>query len=66
MFDFAGAPGRTRTADPLITNQLLYQLSYKGTRGVITASRPEVQISIARIHHVSRKGRTDDGRICAA
>ncbi len=28
----AGAPGRTRTADPLITNQVLYQLSYKGTR----------------------------------
>ncbi len=25
-----GAPGRTRTADPLITNQVLYQLSYKG------------------------------------
>ncbi len=27
-----GAPGETRTPDPLITNQLLYQLSYKGTR----------------------------------
>jgi hypothetical protein len=27
----SGAPGRTRTADPLITNQVLYQLSYKGT-----------------------------------
>ena len=25
-----GAPTRTRTADPLITNQMLYQLSYKG------------------------------------
>ena len=25
-----GAPARTRTADLLITNQLLYQLSYKG------------------------------------
>src|SRR5690606_8329077 len=25
-----GAPGRTRTRDPLITNQVLYQLSYKG------------------------------------
>ena len=30
--DGNGAPGRTRTADPLITNQVLYQLSYKGTR----------------------------------
>ena len=27
-----GAPTRTRTADLLITNQLLYQLSYRGTR----------------------------------
>lgn len=26
-----GAPGRIRTRDPLITNQVLYQLSYKGT-----------------------------------
>ena len=26
----AGADGRTRTADLLITNQLLYQLSYVG------------------------------------
>jgi hypothetical protein len=25
-----GAPTRTRTADLLITNQLLYQLSYRG------------------------------------
>ena len=29
--DFYGAPTRTRTADLLITNQLLYQLSYRGT-----------------------------------
>ena len=28
--DFGGAPARIRTADLLITNQLLYQLSYKG------------------------------------
>ena len=28
--DFSGAPARIRTADLLITNQLLYQLSYKG------------------------------------
>ena len=26
-----GAPGETRTPDHLITNQMLYQLSYKGT-----------------------------------
>ena len=29
--DVNGAPTRTRTADLLITNQLLYQLSYRGT-----------------------------------
>ena len=27
-----GAPARIRTADLLITNQLLYQLSYKGIK----------------------------------
>ena len=29
-YAFSGAPARIRTADLLITNQLLYQLSYKG------------------------------------
>ncbi len=29
--EFDGAPRETRTPDPLITNQLLYQLSYRGT-----------------------------------
>ena len=31
-----GAPDKVRTRDPLITNQVLYQLSYKGSRGLIT------------------------------
>ena len=31
-----GAGERTRTADLLITNQLLYQLSYAGARGGYT------------------------------
>ena len=31
----SGAPGRIRTRDPLITNQVLYQLSYKGSGAVI-------------------------------
>ena len=26
-----GAPRRNRTADPIITNDVLYQLSYRGT-----------------------------------
>ncbi len=30
MFDFTGADGQSRTGDLLITNQLLYQLSYIG------------------------------------
>ena len=30
----SGAPTRTRTANLLITNQLLYQLSYEGTKSV--------------------------------
>ena len=30
-----GAPGRIRTRDPLITNQVLYQLSYKGNAAAI-------------------------------
>ena len=38
----SGAPTRTRTADLLITNQLLYQLSYRGTGALIT-SRCEVR-----------------------
>ena len=29
--DFTGADNRIRTCDPLITNELLYQLSYTGT-----------------------------------
>ena len=31
---FNGANRETRTPDPLITNQLLYQLSYVGTTGL--------------------------------
>ena len=30
---FIGAEARNRTADLLITNQLLYQLSYLGSKG---------------------------------
>ena len=30
-----GAPIRIRTRDPLITNQVLYQLSYKGNTAPI-------------------------------
>ena len=36
--ELSGAPTRTRTADLLITNQLLYQLSYRGIEGVSVAN----------------------------
>jgi hypothetical protein len=31
-----GAPDKVRTRDPLITNQVLYQLSYKGSARLIS------------------------------
>ena len=34
-----GADGRDRTCDLLVTNELLYQLSYIGTRFIITQIR---------------------------
>jgi hypothetical protein len=36
---FTGAGARTRTADLLITNQLLYQLSYAGPRARLLYAR---------------------------
>ena len=33
--NFVGAPTRTRTANLLITNQLLYQLSYEGLMDLV-------------------------------
>src|SRR5262245_11685149 len=35
MFEKTGAPRRNRTADPIITNDVLYQLSYRGTARVL-------------------------------
>ena len=34
----SGAANRTRTCDPLITNQVLYQLSYGGLRSAAFAT----------------------------
>ena len=36
----SGAPRRNRTADPIITNDVLYQLSYRGTARVL-GERPK-------------------------
>ena len=36
LFRKSGAGGRTRTDDLLITNQLLYQLSYAGEAGSVS------------------------------
>ena len=38
--EFDGAGERSRTLDLLITNELLYQLSYTGTEGGILANKP--------------------------
>ena len=43
-----GAPTRTRTADLLITNQLLYQLSYRGTNGGIRTKNLSMQALAVR------------------
>ena len=34
-----GSPSKTRTCDPLINSQLLYQLSYRGSPGLVPARR---------------------------
>ena len=44
-----GAPTRTRTADLLITNQLLYQLSYRGTAASFSKFTKLVQDVFATI-----------------
>ena len=38
-----GAPDRIRTRDPLITNQVLYQLSYKGSGDADSISTASVK-----------------------
>ena len=43
----AGAGERTRTADLLITNQLLYQLSYAGLLVKLEASDPSTGREVA-------------------
>ena len=43
VVEFSGAVGRTRTGDLLITNQLLYQLSYNGgSAGIRETPRPRI------------------------
>ena len=42
----SGAPGRVRTRDPLITNQVLYQLSYKGSGRCLGGNRFAVKQKI--------------------
>jgi hypothetical protein len=44
-----GAPGRIRTRDPLITNQVLYQLSYKGSGDADSSNRIRKQEGKARL-----------------
>ena len=44
-----GAGGRTRTPDLLITNQLLYRLSYTSTSGSVTVTGPQSPFGRLRI-----------------
>lgn len=49
MEHVSGAGGGTRTPDPRITNALLYQLSYSGTRGAqYTDSAPGREVQALR------------------
>ena len=46
LFDFSGADERSRTADLLITNQLLYQLSYIGAPSYSNGNRRRRKIPL--------------------
>ena len=63
-----GAPDKVRTRDPLITNQVLYQLSYKGGRGRNSRFSASVKRkSMGRVRFVAgRKMRGSQNRIHAA
>ncbi len=41
-YDTKGGPKRTRTADPLIANEVLYQLSYGPTFGIENPRLPQL------------------------
>ena len=56
-----GAPTRTRTRDPLITNQVLYQLSYKGVRSGCSKRFGSAQATAAR-----RSGSAGERLACRA
>lgn len=43
LIDICGAADRTRTYDPIITNDVLYQLSYSGAEAVYRRSVCEGQ-----------------------
>jgi hypothetical protein len=43
-----GAGSRNRTRDPLITNQVLYQLSYAGASRILA----ECGVKLLRRHHL--------------
>ena len=55
------ADGRTRTGDPFITSEVLYQLSYVGPGLASLAALP----AAAQLRHHVRVGRQADGRVVA-
>ena len=54
LLELHGAPRRTPTADPLLTKQLLYQLSYWGCTGVHLTGKADPR---KRTDRVARRGR---------
>ena len=51
-----GSPGQTRTADRVVNSHLLYQLSYRGTPRIITASDGQVKVWLAAAMAGKRRG----------
>ena len=65
-----GAGGRTRTPDLLITNQLLYRLSYTsiltGTHSLVACSAPERLVIIANHIYFVKQNFQEKRKFCKA
>ena len=60
-----GAAEGTRTPDPIITNDVLYQLSYCGLRRVISRGGVRMQASADRLRTEATGGRRAIARVDA-
>ncbi len=52
---YCGASRETRTPDPLITNQLLYQLSYRGAKFLVKPKVKFFKYLVAKLTHLTNK-----------